>query len=58
MIIKKYLLIIISIFILVGLATMSLEKKDIGNEVLNEDLGCSSCSGPKPFKAKNKLINN
>ena len=58
MIIKKYLLIVISISILLGIAILSLEKKDVTNEFLNEDFGCSSCSGPKPFKAKNKSTNN
>ena len=28
------------------------------NEVLNEGSGCSSCSGPKAFKAKNKSNEN
>ena len=50
---KKHLLIIIPMFILLGLATLSLLEKDIEKEVLNESSGCSSCSGPKAFKAKN-----
>ena len=54
MTIKKNLLIIIPMFILLGIATLSLFEKDIENEVLNEGSGCSSCSGPKAFKAKNK----
>ena len=45
-------------FILLGLATLSLFEKDIENEVLNEGSGCSSCSGPKAFKAKNKTDEN
>ena len=56
--IKKNLLIIIPMFILLGLATLSLFEKDIENEVLNEGSGCSSCSGPKAFKAKNKSDEN
>ena len=32
--------------------------KDIEKEVLNESSGCSSCSGPKAFKAKNKSNEN
>ena len=51
---KKNLLILISMFSLLGLATLSLLEKDIKDEVLNEGSGCSSCSGPKAFKAKNK----
>ena len=58
MTIKKNLLIIIPMFILLGLATLSLFEKDIENEVFNEDSGCSSCSGPKAFKAKNKSNEN
>ena len=49
MTIKKNLLITIPMFILLGLATISLLKKDIENEVLIEGSGCSSCSGPKAF---------
>ena len=45
-------------FFLLGLATFSLLEKDIESEVLNEGSGCSSCSGPKAFKAKNKSIEN
>ena len=55
---KKHLLIIIPMFILLGLATLSLLEKDIEKEVLNENSGCSSCSGPKAFKAKNKSNEN
>ena len=51
---KKHLLIIIPMFILLGLATLSLLEKDIESEDLNEGSGCSTCSGPKAFKAKNK----
>ena len=51
---KKNLLILIPIFFLLGLATLSLFEKDIQNEVFIEGSGCSSCSGPKAFKAKNK----
>ena len=58
MTIKKNLLITIPMFILLGLATLSLFEKDIENEVLNEDSGCGSCSGPKAFKAKNKSNEN
>ena len=58
MTIKKNLLILIPIFFLLGLATSSLLEKDIENEVLNEGSGCSSCSGPKAFKAKNKTNEN
>ena len=54
MTIKKNLLILIPMFFLLGLATFSLLEKDIASEVLNEGAGCSSCSGPKAFKAKNK----
>ena len=54
MTIKKNLLITIPLFILLGLATLSLLEKDVESEVLNESSGCSSCSGPKAFKAKNK----
>ena len=54
MTIKKNLLILVPMFFLLGLATSSLLEKDIENEVLNEGSGCSSCSGPKAFKAKNK----
>ena len=56
--VKKNLLIIIPILILLALATLSLLEKDIENEVLNEGSGCSSCSGPKAFKAKNKSDEN
>ena len=45
-------------FILLGLATLSLLKKDIESEVLDESSGCISCSGPKAFKAKNKSNKN
>ena len=55
---KKHLLIIIPMFILLGLATYSLLEKDIESEVLNEGSGCSSCSGPKAFKAKSKSNEN
>ena len=55
---KKHLLIIIPMFILLGLATLSLLEKDIENVVLNEGSGCSSCSGPKAFKAKNMSDEN
>ena len=58
MTIKKNLLILIPMFFLLGLATLSLIEKDIENEVLNESSGCSSCSGPKAFKAKNKSNEN
>ena len=58
MTIKKNLLIVIPIFFLLGLATFSLLEKDIEHEVLNEGSGCSSCSGPKAFKAKNKSDGN
>tara|TARA_Y100000817_G_C16640534_1_gene448155 strand:- start:494 stop:667 length:174 start_codon:yes stop_codon:yes gene_type:complete len=54
MTIKKNLLIIIPIFFLLVLATLSLLEKDIESEDLNEGSGCSTCSGPKAFKAKNK----
>tara|TARA_Y100000816_G_C25776127_1_gene407234 strand:+ start:189 stop:362 length:174 start_codon:yes stop_codon:yes gene_type:complete len=54
MTIKKNLLIIIPMIIIIGFVTFSLLKQDIENEALNEDSGCSSCSGPKAFKAKNK----
>ena len=53
MTIKKKLLITIPLFILLVLATLSLLEKDIESEVYNESSGCSSCSGPKAFKAKN-----
>ena len=56
--VKKNLLIIIPILLLLALATLSLLEKDIENEVLNEGSGCSSCSGPKAFKAKNKSDEN
>ena len=56
--IKKNLLIFIPIFFLLGLATLSLLEKDIESEIINEGTGCSSCSGPKAFKAKNKLDKN
>ena len=55
---KKHLLIIIPMFILLGLATLSLLEKDIEKGVLNESSGCNSCSGPKAFKAKNKSNEN
>tara|TARA_B100001029_G_C14745679_1_gene277951 strand:- start:132 stop:308 length:177 start_codon:yes stop_codon:yes gene_type:complete len=58
MTIKKNLLILVPMFFLLGLATSSLLEKDIENEVLNEGSGCSSCSGPKAFKAKNKTNEN
>ena len=58
MTIKNNLLITIPMFILLGLATFSLLEKDIESEVLNEGSGCSSCSGPKAFKAKNKTNKN
>ena len=58
MTIKKNLLILIPMFFLLGLATFSLLEKDIKSEVLNESSGCSSCSGPKAFKAKNKSNEN
>ena len=58
MTIKKKLLIVIPILILLALATLSLLEKDIENEVLNEGSGCSSCSGPKAVKAKNKADEN
>ena len=56
--IKKNLLILIPLFFLLGLATFSLLEKDIESEVLNESSGCSSCSGPKAFKVKNKTNEN
>ena len=58
MTVKKNLLIIIPMFVLLGLATISLLEKDIENEVLNGGSGCSSCSGPKAFKAKNMSNKN
>ena len=58
MTIKKNLLILIPMFFLLGIATFSLLEKDIEGEVLNEGSGCSSCSGPKAFKAKNKSDEN
>ena len=58
MTIKKNLLILIPMFFLLGLATFSLLEKDIESKVLNEGSGCSSCSGPKAFKAKNKSNEN
>ena len=58
MTIKKNLIILVPMFFLLGLATSSLLDKDIENEVLNEGSGCSSCSGPKAFKAKNKSNEN
>ena len=58
MTIKKNLLILIPMFFLLGIATFSLLEKDIEIEVLNEGSGCSSCSGPKAFKAKNKSNKN
>ena len=58
MTIKKNLLILVPMFFLLGLATSSLLDKDIENEVLNEGSGCSSCSGPKAFKAKNNTNEN
>ena len=58
MTIKKNLLILIPMFLLLGIATFSLLEKDIEGEVLNEGSGCSSCSGPKAFKAKNKSNEN
>ena len=58
MTIKKNLLIIIPILILLALAMLGLLEKDIEKEVLNESSGCSSCSGPKAFKAKNKSNEN
>ena len=58
MTIKKNLLIIIPMFFLLGLAALNLLEKDIESEVLKEDSGCSSCSGPKAFKAKNKSNDN
>ena len=33
-------------------------EKDIESEIINEGTGCSSCSGPKAFKAKNKSNEN
>ena len=45
-------------FFLLGIATFSLLEKEIKEEVLNEGTGCSSCSGPKAFKAKNKSNEN
>ena len=38
-------------FFLLGLVMFSLLEEDIESEVLNESSGCSSCSGPKAFKA-------
>ena len=58
MTIKKNLLITIPMFVLLVLASISLLEKDIEKEVLNESSGCSSCSGPKAFKAKNKSNEN
>ena len=58
MTIKKNLLILIPMFFLLVLATFSLLEKDIESEVLNESSGCSSCSGPKAFKAKSKSNEN
>ena len=58
MTIKKNLLITIPMFILLGIATLTLFEEDIENEVLNEGSGCSSCSGPKAFKSKNKSNEN
>ena len=58
MTIKKNLLILIPMFFLLGIATFSLLEKDIEGEVLNEGSGCSSCRGPKAFKAKNKSNEN
>ena len=58
MTIKKNLLILIPMFFLLGLATFSLLEKGIESEALNEGSGCSSCSGPKAFKAKNKSNEN
>ena len=58
MTIKKNLLILIPMFFLLGIATFSLLEKVIESEVLNEGSGCSSCSGPKAFKAKNKSNEN
>ena len=58
MTIKKNLLILIPMFFLLGLATFSLLEKDIEIEVINEGSGCSSCSGPKAFKAKNYSNDN
>ena len=58
MTIKKNLLLLIPMFFLLGIATFSLLEKDIEGEVLNEGSGCSSCSGPKAFKAKNKSNEN
>ena len=34
------------------------ENPNTWGEVLNEGSGCSSCSGPKAFKAKNKSNEN
>ena len=45
-------------FFLLGIATFSLLEKDIESEVSNESSGCSSCRGPKAFKAKNKSNEN
>ncbi len=45
-------------FILLGLATLSLLEKVIESEVLNEGSGCSSCSVPNAFKAKNMSNEN
>ena len=58
MTIKTNLLILIPMFFLLGLATLSLLEEDIESEVSNESSGCSSCSGPKAFKAKNKSNEN
>ena len=54
----KNLLIIIPIFILWALTTLSLLEKGIENQVLNEGSGCSSCSALKAFKPKNKSDEN
>ena len=54
MISKKNLLIIIPILLLVGIATLIMLNSVNSNEALIDDKGCSSCSGPKAFKAKNK----
>jgi len=58
MTIKKNLLILIPMFFLLGLATLSLLEKDIESEIFNERSGCSSCSGPKENKEKNKSNEN
>jgi len=58
MTIKKNLLILIQMFFLLELATFRLLEKDIDSKVLNEVSGCSSCSGPKAFKAKSKSNEN